>query len=284
MKIALGTVQWGLDYGIANLSGIPDDKELSNILSLAFDNNIKILDTAVQYGIAEKRIGQLASPENKIITKIGSFEHSTSLKSQIENSFQFLRRQNIYGCLFHNSNELLENKKYWADLLKFKKIGKIKKIGYSLYETETLLALIEEGLIPDIIQIPYNILDRRFEPYFDFLKSMNIEIHIRSIFLQGLFFKKKDELPPKMQIFGPIIELIDKLSIDYNVSVLEICLGYAWHKQKIDQIVVGIETINQLKEIIEVKKVLPPSLIQKLEQIQIEDKELLNPTIWKNQN
>lgn len=280
MKIALGTVQWGLDYGIANTNGIPNDKALTNILSLALDNNINLLDTAVQYGNAEKRIGQLATAENKIITKIGSFSDSNSLENQLENSFKNLKRPDIYGCLFHNSNELLENKQHWIELLNYKKTGKIKKVGYSLYDPEVLVALLEGGFLPDIVQIPYNILDRKFEPYFDLLKSKEVEIHVRSVFLQGLFFKKSNDLPSKIQQLKPVIDLIHSLSIDYNISVLQICLGYAMQKQKIDHIVVGIDHIDQLKEIIHVNQALPSDLIHQIEKIQLEDKALLNPSTW----
>ena len=196
MKIALGTVQWGSIYGIANTNGIPNEKVLTNILSIALDNNINLLDTAVQYGNAERRLGQLTTAENKIITKIGSFSDSNSLENQLENSFKNLKRAGIYGCLFHNSNELLENKQYWAELLNYKKTGKIKKIGYSLYAPEVLVALLKEGFLPDIVQIPYSILDRTFEPYFELLKEKGVEIHVRSVFLQGLYFKSLEELDP----------------------------------------------------------------------------------------
>ncbi|MDC0515594.1 aldo/keto reductase [Flavobacteriaceae bacterium] len=280
MKIALGTVQWGLDYGIANTNGIPNDKALTNILSLALDNNINLLDTAVQYGNAERRLGQLATAENKIITKIGSFSDSNSLENQLENSFKNLKRLDIYGCLFHNSNELLENKQHWIELLNYKKTGKIKKVGYSLYDPEVLVALLEGGFLPDIVQIPYNILDRKFEPYFDLLKSKEVEIHVRSVFLQGLFFKKSNDLPSKIQQLKPVIDLIHSLSIDYNISVLQICLGYVLQKQKIDHIVVGIDHIDQLKEIIHVNQALPSDLIHQIEKIQLEDKALLNPSTW----
>lgn len=280
MKIALGTVQWGLNYGIANKNGIPNDKELSNILSLALDNNIKILDTAVQYGNAERRLGQFMTAENKIITKIGSFSDSNSLENQLENSFKNLKRGGIYGCLFHNSKELLENKYHWAELLNYKKTGKIKKIGYSLYTPEVLVALLEKGFHPDIVQIPFNILDRKFEPYFDLLKSKEVEIHVRSVFLQGLFFKKSNDLPPKIKQLKPVIDLVNSLSANYNISVLQICLGYVLQKQKIDHVVVGIDHIDQLKEIIQVNLALPSDLINQIEKIQLDDNTLLNPSTW----
>ena len=191
MKIALGTAQWGLDYGIANTNGMPSDDELKEIISTANKAGINMFDTAVHYGTAEKRLGGHLSNECEIVTKVGSFSSNNRLKDQLKNSFKNFQRDTIYGCLFHNANELKENKFLWEELLAYKKGGAISKIGYSLYEPTELLSLLELGFVPDIVQVPYSILDRKFEPYFELLKGKGVEIHIRSVFLQGLFFKKK---------------------------------------------------------------------------------------------
>ena len=130
MKIALGTVQWGLFYGISNSHGIPTDKELVSILTLAKKNNINLLDTAANYGDSEKRLGKFATSGNKIVTKIGYFTKAHSLENQIEKSFKNLRRERIYGCLFHNGDDLIKNEFLWGKILQIKKSGRIKKIGY----------------------------------------------------------------------------------------------------------------------------------------------------------
>jgi len=280
MKIALGTVQWGLDYGIANTHGIPSDEVLNSIFAQANKAGINLFDTAVQYGEAEKRVGQLTNLEHKIVTKIGNFSTNKSLNQQLDNSFKHLKRQNIYGCLFHDVDELINHTDLWRELLVYKKEGRINKIGFSLYEPQELLELLEAGLHPDIVQLPYSILDRKFEPYFDLLKSKEVEIHVRSVFLQGLFFKKGNSLPPKTKKLKPLIDYVNSLSTDYNISVLQICLGYVLQKQKIDHIVVGIDHINQLKEIIKLNKVLPSDLINQIEKIQLDDNTLLNPSTW----
>ena len=157
MKIALGTVQWGLDYGIANTHGIPSDEALKSIFALANKNGIDLFDTAVQYGEAEKRVGQFSNPEHRIITKIGNFTPQNSLKIQLDNSFKHFKREKIYGCLFHDIEELTKNNDLWTELLEYKATGKISKIGYSLYEPQELLDLLEAGLHPDLIQLPYSI-------------------------------------------------------------------------------------------------------------------------------
>ena len=282
MKLALGTAQWGLKYGISNVHGIITDKELKTILSIVEKYKINLFDTAVNYGLAEKRLGEFLMKENKIITKVGYFKKGNNLKDQITNSFKNLKRGNIYGCLFHNSNELIENKNLWEDLKKYKLKGKIKKIGYSLYEPSKLLKLLEAKLIPDIVQIPYNILDRKFEPYFSLLKENNIEIHIRSVFLQGLLFKSVDELNSKFKdLISPFNEL-KEIQAKAKLEILSLALSFVIQNHSIDYVILGVEKAKQLKQIINAsKKKLPDKIIEQIKSIKLENQAILNPINWK---
>ena len=220
--------------------------------------------------------------ENKIITKVGFFAKKNNLNDQIANSFRNLKRENIYGCLFHNSNELIENKNLWEDLKKYKLNGKIKKIGYSLYEPSKLLKLLEAKLIPDIVQIPYNILDRKFEPYFSLLKENNIEIHIRSVFLQGLLFKSVDELNSKFKdLISPFNEL-KEIQAKAKLEILSLALSFVIQNHSIDYVILGVEKAKQLKQIINAsKKKLPDKIIEQIKSIKLENQAILNPVNWK---
>ena len=280
MNISIGTVQWGLKYGISNRNGIPSDNELKAILDIAKSNKISLLDTASQYGNAENRIGEFASKDFEFITKISLL--GDTVEEKINKSFINLKRNSIYGCLFHNIDELIENKNNWKKLLKFKQNGKIEKIGYSLYEPKELIDLLNLNLIPDIIQIPFSLLDRKFEPYFDILKNKGVEIHIRSIFLQGLYFKNINRLSkPLLELSKPLLEL-QLICKKYSISILELALGYVAHDLRIDFGTVGIETPNQLKEIIIASKTkLSKGIIEEVRKIEIKEKKLLNPSYWK---
>lgn len=282
MKIALGTVQWGLDYGIANTSGMPSNDELKTIFELAKKAGIVLFDTAVQYGDAEKRVGQFSSPKSKIITKVGSFSKGNSLGSQLENSFNNLRRESIYGCLFHNINELNEDKGLWKELLAYKKESKINKIGYSLYDPSELLDLLETGFVPDIIQFPYSILDRKFEPYLELLKEKGVEIHIRSVFLQGLYFKPINELDSKYADLKQSLRAIQHIWKENNLSMLELALCYVIQNKSIDYAVLGAETSHQLTQIINAsKQKLSQKTIDDIKSIKLENQTMLNPVNWK---
>lgn len=281
MKIGLGTVQWGLDYGIANTHGIPSDEVLTSIIDLANKAGINMFDTATQYGEAEKRVGQFSNLEHIIVTKIGNFSTNKCLNQQLDNSFNHLQRQNIYGCLFHNVDELINNTDLWRELLVYKEEGRINKIGYSLYEPQELIDLLEAGLHPDIVQFPYSILDRKFEPYFDLLKKKGVEIHVRSVFLQGLYFKNPEQLSNKLLILKPVLSELQNISKQNNLDISELCLDFIRQNCKIDYAVIGVESEDQLREVSQVKNcnLNWDIILETLDSYNIK-KELLNPSNW----
>lgn len=282
MKIGLGTVQWGLDYGIANTHGIPSDEVLNSIFALANKAGINLFDTAVQYGEAEKRLGQFSNPEHRIVTKIGNFTPQNSLKIQLENSFKHLKREKIYGCLFHNIEELTKNNDLWTELLDYKAAGKISKIGYSLYEPQDLLDLLEAGLHPDLIQLPYSILDRKFEPYFEQLKSLGTEIHIRSVFLQGLYFKPMEALSSKFNDLKSALKEVEEIATEFGLTKVELALNYVLKNEYVDYAIIGVEQSSQLKEIINASKIdFSKSIEEQLNALSVENPTLLNPSNWK---
>lgn len=281
MKIALGTVQWGLDYGIANTHGIPSDEVLNSIFALANKAGINMFDTAAQYGEAEKRLGQFSNLEHKIVTKIGNFSTNKCLNQQLDNSFNHLQRENIYGCLFHNVDELINNTDLWRELLVYKEEGRINKIGYSLYEPQELFDLLEAGLHPDIVQLPFSILDRKFEPYFDLLKKKGVEIHVRSVFLQGLYFKNPEQLSNKLSILKSVLSELQNISKQNNLDISELCLDFIRQNCKIDYAVIGVESEDQLREVSQVKNcnLNWGIILETLDSYNIK-KELLNPSNW----
>lgn len=281
MKIALGTVQWGLDYGIANTHGIPSDEVLNSIFALANKAGINMFDTAAQYGEAEKRVGQFSNLEHKIVTKIGNFSTNKCLNQQLDNSFNHLQRENIYGCLFHNVDELINNTDLWRELLVYKEEGRINKIGYSLYEPQELFDLLEAGLHPDIVQLPFSILDRKFEPYFDLLKKKGVEIHVRSVFLQGLYFKNPEQLSNKLSILKSVLSELQNISKQNNLDISELCLDFIRQNCKIDYAVIGVESEDQLREVSQVKNcnLNWGIILETLDSYNIK-KELLNPSNW----
>lgn len=282
MKITLGTVQFGIQYGISNTHGVPSDSELESIFSVASELGIKQLDTAKAYGNAEERIGQLSNSKFDIITKFPNIASKEDLGLALSESLQKLNVSSIYGYLAHNADVLIQNPSLWEVLLEAKKEGKIKKIGYSLYTPEQLVRLLDLNCIPDLVQLPYSILDRKFEKQLSILKQLGTEVHVRSVFLQGLYFMNPNKLPEKLQPLRDSLLELKKLCIESNVSVGEVALNYVISNPNIDKLVIGIETAEQLRENINLVTNWKSNkvLFSKIEAIEIKDKSLLNPVNW----
>ena len=254
MKLALGTVQFGLKYGINNKNGIPSDFDISEILDLSIKNNIKYLDTSISYGNSEERISKLANNKFNIITKSSNVKCSEELTLSILTSLCSLKTESVYGFLFHNADNLIDNHDLWITLVKFKNEKKINKIGYSIYEKKQIDYLLDKGFIPDIIQLPYSLLDRKFEKYFMKLKKLGTEIHVRSVFLQGLYFMNNKKLPEKLLPLKKYLESIDSICKEFNISIGELALNFVNENEYIDKIIIGVDSSNQLDQNIKMVK------------------------------
>lgn len=272
-KLVLGTVQFGCQYGI-NSKGRPNTQMVSDILSEAFTGGITILDTSSAYGNAEEVLGEVAAAQKfQIMSKYPKSDKSVS--ETIDRTLKCLGCPKLYGYLLHHFSVYTENKDVWNDFIHLKAEGKVEKIGFSLYEPHELDLILEDGVPFDLIQIPFNIFDRQFEPYFERLKQMNVEIHVRSTFLQGLFFKDRDTLPEKLLPLKPYLETLDRYANDTNLSVAEIALNYNIQNPHIDGVLIGVDTKDQLRTNIR-------SVSDKRVELSIEVKEteLLKPVNW----
>lgn len=239
-KIGLGTVQFGLDYGISNSSGKTANQEIEKILNYAKTVGINTLDTASAYGNAEEVIGTFEISHFNIVSKF----INGAVGEQYRQSLDKLKHSKLYGFLAHRPLELL-NDTIWEDLLKLKYRINLK-VGYSLNDLTELEQLLEKDRWPDLVQIPYNILDKRFEKHFKILKEKGCEIHSRSTFLQGLFFCDVKNLNPN---FAPIKDYIVYLQKDKQLAAS--LLNYSLSNENIDKVIVGVNTFGQLKENVE---------------------------------
>lgn len=282
MKLAIGTVQFGISYGINNENGIPSDKEVKEIFELSLDNNIKYLDTSISYGNSEERISILADNKFNIITKSNNVKTSGELLSSIVSSLSSLKTESVYGFLFHNADNLIKNHDLWNTLIRFKSEKKVKKIGYSIYSTKQLDHLLEYGFIPDIIQLPYSILDRKFEKYFKKLKKLGAEIHVRSVFLQGLYFMNLQNLPEKLLPLKKYLVEINHVCSQFNFSIGELALNFVNENKFIDKIIIGIDSSHQLNQNIQmIKNWKSNAQINKLiNKINVREQHLLSPINW----
>ena len=240
-KIALGTAQFGLNYGIANSKGRVPREEVFNILDLALDKGIDTLDTARAYGEAEKVLGEYPKIKRfKVITKF-----SENAEEELNESLQSLKLKKIYGLLAHRAEVFIKDPSLWDEVLKLKIEGLVDKVGFSLYFPWELERLW--NLSFDIVQVPYNILDRRFEPLLPKLKNRGIEVHVRSAFLQGLLLIDLTELNPFFDDIKPILLELRKLSQNKGTELKDLLLCFVLKNHHVDKVIMGVDSIKQLE-------------------------------------
>ncbi|MEN9304720.1 MAG: hypothetical protein RL264_3149 [Bacteroidota bacterium] len=272
-KLALGTVQFGLDYGISNYKGKPSMYEIEGILSLAYENNIGLLDTANAYGGAEQVIGQLNSNRFEIITKFLPELQNGLFENQFLDSLNKLKTENVYGLLAHRPMDVVNHPEIWDKMNAQKSIKKVKKIGFSFDKPEEYYAVLEKSFFPEIVQVPFNYFDDRFEGIIQELKSNGCEIHVRSAFLQGLFFTDITQLP---FFFDEVKELIAELQKVHGSYLAAALLHFVLDNKFVDKVVIGIQNRHQLKNIL-ASLVNAPNL-------RILDKKInhkiLQPSLW----
>lgn len=240
-KLGIGTVQFGMHYGVSNSAGKTPAEEVKQILQVAVENNIRFLDTASAYGDAEKVLGENDLALFNIVSKFISPSLGKSIEEQFSQTLERLHVNNIYGYLAHRPAEILNDPSQWITMKQLQNKGLIKKIGFSLNSPDELEALLEKNYIPDLIQVPYNYLDNRFEPLLISLKKQGCEIHSRSAFLQGLFFMKASSLPDFFNSAKPIIEQLQQIE-----NLPGALLRFVASKSFIDRVIVGVENCKQL--------------------------------------
>ena len=281
-RLMLGTAQFGSKYGITNNSKTPDENNLKKIISLAKENQINSIDTAMNYN-SEIKLGNVGIGDFKVFTKLPKApEHISVSKWVNENvykSLENLKISKLEGLLIHNHNELKSNKgkEIWNSLLDLKKNKLIKKVGISIYSPKEINVLFENFNF-DIIQVPFNFFDRRIlnSGWLSKLKSNNVEIHARSIFLQGLLLQSKENLPHEFHKWNKDWNKWYAFLTKNNLDKLDTALNFVKSYEEINKIIIGIDNISQLRDILKIKS----NKIKDYPNFQVTDEDLLNPLNW----
>ena len=285
-KIALGTVQFGLDYGVANITGQVDTNEVKKILAFAKKEGIDTLDTAIGYGDSEKNLGHTGIDDWNVITKLPeiSTEHLDIdfwVNSQLNNSLLHLNVLSLYGVLLHRPLQLLEKNglQLWNSLNSLKIRGIVNKIGFSVYGPDDLDKLWKAGFLPDIVQAPYNIFDQRLKDsgWLSRLSDNKVEVHIRSVFLQGLLLMSSNQRPKYFSKWSNTFNEWDLWLKRNKISGLEAALNFVLSEDLIDKVVIGVDSKTQLKEVISVSK---NRILDIPKILNTTDDMLINPSHW----
>lgn len=273
-KIVLGTVQFGCQYGI-NSAGRPNQEGVSSILDYANEEGIQTLDTSSAYGNAEEVLGAYLN-ENKLFKIVSKYPRGiVPVDEKFNESLRKLKTAALYGYLLHHFEVYRNNPDVWNDFVRLREKGLAQKIGFSLYQPEELELLIKNKVDFNLLQIPYNLFDRKFEPYLEKLHGKGVEIHVRSTFLQGLFFKDRNTFPEKLLPLRPYLEELDKVSCASGLSISQLALNFNLQNPFIDGVLIGVDNVEQLKENI---AAVSDQYIDI--DIVVKEKELLNPVNW----
>ncbi len=285
MKIALGTVQFGLDYGVSNSAGRVAQDEAVRILDRASAAGIGVIDTAWAYGGSEEVLGLLGAAERfRIITKTAPLDDLgvEGVSARFAESSQRLGADPLYGLLVHHAGDLLgrEGAALAAEVRRLKASGAVDRIGVSAYNAEELFASLEVLGGADLVQVPVNVFDQRLirNGALTELRNRGVEVHARSAFLQGLLLIHPEETP---SYFGPIGEHLlgwHEFCAAHDMSPLSAALSFVTELETVDQVVVGVESAEQLAQIVGVSAQLP---VGGFEEFALEDEAFIEPSRWR---
>jgi aryl-alcohol dehydrogenase-like predicted oxidoreductase len=287
-RLCIGSAQFGLSYGISNRVGKVSPDAVAAILSAASTLGIDTIDTASAYGDSEQCLGRVGIESWRVITKVSPVpewcpDAAAWVLDSIEQSLLRLNLSSLYAVLLHHPRQLLDAKgpSIYRGLTAARDRGLCSKIGLSIYSPEDLDAIIPTFDV-GIVQGPLNVLDRRLvqSGWLDRLSRSLIEVHVRSVFLQGLLLMSSPDRPEKFRRWQHLWDEWEHWLVQHAMTPIQACVGFALSYPTISRVVIGIESVAQLQEICAAAQpphvVLPPS-------ISTQDKNLINPSNWNSQ-
>lgn len=258
IPLVLGTAQFASAYGIANRTGVPDEKTVMEIVRTAWENQIVEFDTAQGYGDSEKRLGRALkhlglTAAVRVITKFHpGLDHldERAITDALHSSAKILNMPRLHCVLLHREDML----DLWSlglrDILgRLVRDGIVEKLGVSVYSPKRALEAIgTEGI--EVVQLPTNILDRRFERagVFEEAELCGKTIYVRSVFLQGLLLMKPEGIPPRLATAKPLIESLRVLAARFGMTQKEVALSYVKYAIPSAKVIIGAELPSQIKE------------------------------------
>ena len=284
-KLALGTVQFGMKYGVSNARGQTPPAAVRAIFKICLRENITMLDTAAAYGESETVIGEQLSTypgSFQIISKLPACR-APQVRSLFATTLQRLQQPNLYGYLIHDFASFQADPSLFDEIYRLQQSGWIQKIGFSVYFPAQLEEVLALQLPIQLVQLPFNVFDQRFTYLFDQLTRQNIQIHVRSVFLQGLVFMATADLPPYFKPFMNRIEQLQALAGVAAVPLNHLLLAFAHFQTAINKIVIGVTAAADLRQnytyVDSLDQVRP--FLNQLTELATTDERLVLPFNWK---
>jgi hypothetical protein len=284
-RIALGTAQFGLRYGIVNRTGQVPVDVASEILAHARSQGVDTLDTAVGYGESEACLGRIGVRDWQVISKLPPLPaqciHVAAwVQECVAGSLERLGIPQLYALLLHRPMQLLEErgKELYEGLLALKRRRLVSKVGVSVYGPNELEALWPRfGL--DLVQAPFNVLDRRLADsgWLQRLGEAGVEVHARSAFLQGVLLADEADRPVRFRAWQALLNAWHDWLREQSATPLPVCLGFVLSHSQVRRVVVGVDDIRQLQQVlsaVQQPSPLPPRSLS------CDDLDLIDPSRW----
>ena len=288
-RLVLGTVQFGVPYGISNVVGQTPLEEARAIVQKAFEAGVRWLDTAPAYGTSETVLGNVArDPLWHVVTKTPTLPHALDpahvvavVTQSLERSLVSLGRTAVDALLVHRAEDLLgtSGEALWKALENLRHRGLVRSLGVSVYSPEELEAV--GGRFPlEIVQVPCNVLDQRFlaNDLLGGLRRSGVQVHGRSAFLQGLLLLDPATLPVSFSPWQPLLQRWQDVLHDHHLTPLEACLGFALGVSELDGVVVGVNTASQMEELLRAARSWDQTIFR---EFATTDVGLIEPRRWE---
>lgn len=287
MRLALGTVQFGLDYGVANVGGRISLEEAARIVHRARQFGMDTLDTAAAYGDSEQMLGQIGVQGWRVVSKVPPMPDGVSdgrrwVERHVHQSLARLKVTRLDGLLLHNATDLFkrQGRGVVMGLQDMREQGLVGQIGYSIYSPQDVPALLDV-LRPDLVQGPFSVLDQRLTQSgcLSRLVDAGVEVHVRSIFLQGLLLMARERRPAFFNRWRELWQRWDALVEAHGSHALAVCLGFVRAQPGISRIVLGVDGLPHLEQLLAVWQAAES--VHGAQDLASDDPELVEPFRWK---
>lgn len=296
MELCLGTVQFGMDYGVFNQPK-KDMDYCVRCLDYATQNGIRAIDTAAAYGIAEEVTGEFLKkktvPRNQlflstkllpnVLDNVNPSDYESVITENIEKSLKTLHTDYIDAYFFHSSRYIFDDEMMEA-LQVVKRKGLAREVGVSIYYEDEAVVAMNNPMV-QYVQTPYSVFDHRMKKVglFDEDKRGNIQVDSRTTFIKGLIRLQEEDVPEHLAKAKPILRKLDEICKKTGYSRIELAIGCVKKEQGINHLVFGIRDLKQLKQDIQAfEREIPQDVLCKLEQEFSDiDTDIVIPSLWK---
>ena len=292
-RLMLGTVQFGMPYGIANRTGQPSYELARDIVALAYDGGVNCLDTAAAYGSSEAVLGKALhelglSGKISVVSKVPALPEECSsdraarrfIEDTVHSSLRRLQIDRLDVCLFHRADDA----HYMDALLGLRDRGMIGQVGISVDTPGEAIPILSGGTAA-ALQAPLNLLDKRMERagVFAAVRRRRVLLFTRSAYLQGLILMPEGDVPQELQPVLPVRRALEQVAAEAGIGMAEMALRYPLSRPEVTSVVVGVEGLEQMRENLSLsaKGGLGPDLIERIEQLVPELPErCIRPSLW----